>query len=136
MFEHGLLFGAFDGLHPGHLSLLNQAKNHTKFLTIALATDDTLRTLKGHGPAHSFDERKTALLESQLVHEVVESVADGEYSVITIAAPNVLILGYDQDKLEADLRRWLESKNLDIPLIKLDSFSPELYKSSILYDRS
>src|SRR5262249_58916008 len=41
--------GCFDVLHPGHVSLLNQAKRAADRLVVGLNSDTSVRRLKGQG---------------------------------------------------------------------------------------
>ena len=43
----GLTNGCFDLLHPGHIHLLNKAKNMCDYLIVAVNTDYSVTSLKG-----------------------------------------------------------------------------------------
>lgn len=136
MFQKGLLFGTFDGLHEGHLDLLRQAKEQTEYLVVAVATDETILTFKKFQPINSFEVRKQKVLESGYVSEVCESVGGDGYQCILKQMPNCVFTGYDQDALREHLLAWLKEHKMDIPVITLSAHHPHLYKSSLLYDRS
>ncbi len=136
MFDKGLLFGSFDGLHEGHKDLLRQAKNQTNSLVVALATDETILTFKKVNPKESFDIRKKALFDSGLVSTVCESVGGNGYQCILNEKPDCIFTGYDQEALREHLLAWLKEHKMDIPVLTLDAHHPQLYKSSLLYDRS
>ena len=46
--------------------------------------------------------------------------------------PKVICLGYDQVWFSNMLDDFLKSENIDAKVVRLDSFKPEIYKSSIL----
>ena len=131
-----LIFGAFDGLHDGHISLLKTAQQYANEIIIALARDEVIRALKSHDPKFAFAERMNTLKETDLVHDVIPGdVTLGEYTCIPDVQPDVIVLGYDQEELEKDLKRWLNQHNLSIELIRAPAFKPDIYKSSLLnYD--
>lgn len=134
--NRALVFGAFDGLHDGHLSLLKSALQYANEVTIALARDEVIRELKSHDPKFAFTERMKALENTNLVHHVIPGdLILGEYTCIRHAQPEIIVLGYDQEALEQDLKRWLNQHNLSIELIHAPAFKPDIYKSSLLnYD--
>lgn len=136
MFSKGLVFGAFDGLHEGHLALLQQARAHASSLVAALATDETIRNFKKVTPRESFDLRKQKLESSGLISHVCESVANNDYQCIRLEKPDCILLGYDQHALRDHLLTWLKQHKMDLPVIMLEAHEPTTYKSSLLYDRS
>lgn len=129
----GLLFGTFDGLHDGHKAMLIEARKYAERIVVALPPDGLVAQLKGHAPRHSWQERHDALLASGLVDHVCTGDKEpGMYTVIADEAPDVILIGYDQDALHDSLKAFLATYHLAIPIIVLSSFHPELYKSSLL----
>ncbi len=127
-----LVFGAFDELHPGHLHFLKRARDFGDRLVVALARDKIILELKGHKPTYTFDERKADLEKTGLVDQVHKGDhALGNYRVLSIERPDVIALGHDQEDLEKDLKRWMVKYSVPIPLVHLDAFKPEEYKSSL-----
>lgn len=128
-----LVFGAFDGLHPGHAHFLAEAQLLGGELVVCLATDATIARLKGHAPRHGYAEREAALRLLPVVDRVVPGDdGEGKYSAILDAQPDVIAFGYDQQALHDDCVAWLDRNNLPMHTIVLQSFKPELYKSSLL----
>lgn len=128
-----MVFGTFDGVHEGHKAFLKQAKLHGTHLVVSLAPDAVVERLKERTPDNAFSQRKEALEELELVDEVVEGdLREGEYRVVVAQSPSVIAIGYDQDALEEDLRDWISAAARPIKIEKLDSFKPEIYKSSKL----
>jgi len=129
----GLLFGTFDGLHPGHRAMLTEAKQNVDRLVVSLALDEVVMELKGKSPLHSWADRSSQLTESGLVDEIVKGDREmGKYTSISSMAPNVILVGYDQITLVKDLRRFLAASSLTIPIIILKPFKPDQFKSSLL----
>lgn len=128
-----LVFGAFDGLHPGHGHFLATAAQHADRLVVCLAKDEVIERLKGRAPLHTFEDRKSALLLLPFVDEVIEGDAgEGEYGVVRSVKPDVIVFGYDQAALKIDCQQWLAEHDLSPEIIVLDAHEPEHYKSSLL----
>ena len=128
-----LLFGTFDGLHPGHEAMLRDAWRHGDKIVVALAPDEVVKRLKGRAPDKSFDERFNILDASGLVDEIVPSDnAEGAYAVLARVKPDVVAFGYDQVELKADFESFLKKSKKKIPTVTLAAFEPERYKSSLL----
>ena len=128
-----LSFGVFDGLHPGHFFFLKQAKEQGNELIISLARDEVVLELKGSLPTYHFNLRKKALTETGLVGQVIRGdYTIGAYRSVTVARPQVICLGYDQQMLKLSLDDWMSKYEIIIPIITVDAFQPENYKSSLL----
>ena len=67
-----MIFGTFDGIHPGHLSLIEQAREESDELIAVLSRDETVEKLKGRVPKKSFNQRKKLLEETELIYKVVK----------------------------------------------------------------
>jgi glycerol-3-phosphate cytidylyltransferase-like family protein len=88
---------------------------------VSLARDEFVRSFKGKVPEHDESERTARLNDTCLVEEVhLSDPIAGSYDLLLKVEPNLICLGYDQDLLEDNLRLWLESRGLQIPLVKLD----------------
>jgi FAD synthetase len=130
-----LVFGSFDGLHPGHESFLKEAGVYGD-LIVSLPTDKTIKQLKGKPPKFTFTERKQALERSGLVSEVYTSDEEtGAYSILKEAKPDMIFFGYDQIALQADFTTYLKAHTLNFEVRTGSPYEPERYKSSLLnYD--
>lgn len=126
-----LVFGAFDPLHAGHAHLLGSAAALGDKLVVALASDDAIRSLKSHEPRSSFDDRRAALRLLPMVDQVVQSVPRDGFAVLDAVRPDIIATGYDQDRLREALATWMTT-HTNIPVVTIDAFEPETYKSSLL----
>lgn len=132
-----LLFGTFDGIHDGHRRCFAQAKTLTDHLVISLPSDAMVEKLKGHLPRYTLKERTEGLQKEPLVDEVVLGDRDlGSYGVIDLVNPDAVALGYDQHALAEDIRSWAQTHRPQLQFIRLDSFQPEIHKSSKLNEPS
>jgi len=92
----GFTNGCFDLLHPGHVSLLNQAKAACDRLVVGLNSDASIARLKGPGrPVQSEVARTTVLASLATVDMVVIFGEDTPVRVIEKLRPDVLVKGAD-----------------------------------------
>lgn len=88
--------GCFDLLHPGHISLLGQARKTADKLVVGLNSDLSVRRLKGAGrPAQSEVARATVLMSLKSVDAVVIFEDDTPLALIKALQPDVLVKGAD-----------------------------------------
>ena len=130
-----LVFGTFDIFHEGHQDFLKQARKHGDFLRVVVARNITVLNVKGRLPRYSEAERVSVIKKSELANEVVLGSLNDRYEVVREYKSDVICLGYDQKQSVAELRRKLNETGLDrTRIIRLKSFEPEKYKSSLLRD--
>ena len=92
----GFTNGCFDLLHPGHVSLLAQAKAACDRLVVGLNSDASVSRLKGPTrPVQSEAARATVLASLVTVDLVVIFGEDTPLEVITALRPDVLVKGAD-----------------------------------------
>ncbi len=107
----GFTNGCFDLIHPGHVSLLAQAKAACDRLVVGLNTDASVARLKGPGrPVQSAAARATVLASLASVDAVVPFPEDTPLDLILALRPDVLVKGADY-RLEqvvgaAEVSRW------------------------------
>ena len=88
--------GCFDLLHPGHVSLLDQAKRTADRLIVGLNSDDSIRRLKGPDrPIQNEIARATVLSSLKFVDAVVIFSEDTPIELIHALEPDVLVKGAD-----------------------------------------
>ena len=92
----GFTNGCFDLLHPGHISLLDQAKARCDRLVVGLNSDASVKRLKGPGrPVQSEVARATVLASLASVDLVVIFDEDTPLELITGLRPDLLVKGAD-----------------------------------------
>ncbi|HIJ37844.1 MAG TPA: D-glycero-beta-D-manno-heptose-7-phosphate kinase [Rhodospirillaceae bacterium] len=92
----GFTNGCFDLLHPGHVSLLEQAKAHCDRLVVGLNSDQSVKRLKGPSrPVQSEAARATVLSSLGSVDLVVVFDQDTPLDLITRLRPDLLVKGAD-----------------------------------------
>jgi D-beta-D-heptose 7-phosphate kinase / D-beta-D-heptose 1-phosphate adenosyltransferase len=88
--------GCFDLLHPGHISLLDQARRKADRLVVGLNADVSVRRLKGSGrPVQGEVARATVLAAVKSVDAVVIFTSDTPLQLIEALQPDVLVKGAD-----------------------------------------
>ncbi len=128
-----LVFGVFDGLHPGHRSFLEQARAEGDTVVVAVARDSVVERLKGRRPEVVEAKRAQALLDSGLADEAfLGDDVPGTYGIVDRVGPDVICLGHDQEALCADLGAWMARRGMGVRLVSLRAFRPDVYKSSRL----
>jgi len=92
----GFTNGCFDLLHPGHVSLLSQARAHCDRLVVGLNSDASVVRLKGPGrPVQSEQARAAVLASLASVDLVVLFEEDTPLSLIAEIKPDLLVKGAD-----------------------------------------
>ena len=95
----GFTNGCFDLLHPGHISLLNEAKSNCDRLIVAINDDASARRLdKGAGrPVQGEAARALVLASLAMVDRVLIYADDTPIPLLRQLRPDVLIKGGDYD---------------------------------------
>ena len=112
----GFTNGCFDLIHPGHISLLGQAKAACDWLVVGLNSDDSVRRLKGERrPLQNQAARAAVLASLEMVDAVVIFAEDTPMALIGALRPEVLVKGADytlDQVVGADLVRGYGGKVL------------------------
>ncbi len=92
----GFTNGCFDLLHPGHISLLTQARAQCDRLVVGLNSDKSVKRLKGDSrPVQSEASRAIVLASLACVDLVVIFDEDTPFDLIAALRPDVLVKGAD-----------------------------------------
>lgn len=92
----GFTNGCFDLLHPGHISLLAQARSLCDRLVVGLNSDESVVRLKGPSrPVQSEAARATVLASLETTDIVVLFGDDTPLELIKVLQPDVLVKGAD-----------------------------------------
>ena len=130
-----LIFGTFDGLHPGHLSLFEQAKDHGDYLIVVVARDKTVKKIKNRFPSRNEMERLGTLQKCKLINEARLGYENNPYGIIREINPDVICLGYDQKTFTENLPKELEKMKLATKIYRMKPFQPEKYHSLIINEQ-
>jgi len=130
-----LASGAFDLLHYGHVYYLTNAKKaggENAKLVVIIAKDKTVEKLKGSRPVIPEDQRRALVESLKVVDEAILGYENMDmFRVIEKVKPDVIALGYDEEKIENELKRLIAEKNLNIKVVRIGRFEEkELVSSS------
>ena len=92
----GFTNGCFDLLHPGHISLLRQARSACDRLIVAINSDLSVQRLKGPGrPVQNEAARAVVLASLESVDRIVVFNEDTPLKLIETLKPDLLVKGAD-----------------------------------------
>lgn len=92
----GFTNGCFDLLHPGHVSLLRQARDHCDHLVVGLNSNRSVKALKGEErPIQNEPSRAQVLASLSDVDLVVVFDEDTPLALIERLMPDILVKGAD-----------------------------------------
>lgn len=127
-----MVFGAFDGLHPGHLDFFRQAKEYADTLIVSVGTDKNVKEFKGRKPLFSEDERLALIKNCRIVDRAVLGREGNFFEDIKRYNPDMICLGYDQWAKEEDVKKSLRDVGLSATrVVRLKSYKAKRAKSSI-----
>ncbi|MEX0649381.1 MAG: adenylyltransferase/cytidyltransferase family protein [Candidatus Andersenbacteria bacterium] len=131
---HVLTFGAFDPLHPGHLWLFEQARLLGDHLIVVVARDGVIRATKHREPYLKQDQRLEAIQQTPIVDEAIMGEEEpGSYELLRQLSFDVLVVGYDQQPSDHNIRSLLSSlKKPHVRVIRLPAYRPQEFKSSFM----
>jgi D-beta-D-heptose 7-phosphate kinase/D-beta-D-heptose 1-phosphate adenosyltransferase len=112
--------GCFDLLHPGHISLLYQARSLGDRLVVGLNTDASVRRLKGaRRPILSERDRAAMLGALSCVDLVVHFEEDTPIDLIQSLRPDILVKGADYKPEEVVGKELVESYGGAVKLVEV-----------------
>lgn len=128
-----MVFGAFDGLHPGHGDFFRQAKSYGDWLIVSVGTDKNVERIKGKSPLFTQKERLELVRNLKIVDKAVIGLEKNFYEHIKQYYPDVICLGYDQWANEEDVKAGLDSVGLaKTKVVRLAPYLANRAKSAIV----
>ena len=127
-----MCFGTFDLLHDGHKFYLNEVKKLGDFIVVVVARDETVKEVKKHPPLHNESERVRNLQQLGIADKVVLGNSGDKLKVVVDERPDMICLGYDQTFFTDKIKEKLQQRGLDVEVVRLPAFKPDVYKSSLL----
>jgi D-beta-D-heptose 7-phosphate kinase/D-beta-D-heptose 1-phosphate adenosyltransferase len=112
--------GCFDLLHPGHISLLYQARALGDRLVVGLNTDASIKRLKGSGRPILAEQDRAAMLSAlECVDLVVHFDEDTPLKLIEAVRPDILVKGSDYTPDQVVGKQVVESYGGCVKLVDL-----------------
>ena len=129
-----MVFGSFDGLHPGHFNFFKQARDlaSPSFLIVSVARDKNVLRIKGMLPVFNEKRRAAFLKKTKLLDRVVLGGLTNHLSHILKERPDIIALGYDQKDYVKNLKSDLKKKGLVVRVARLKPFRAHVYKNALL----
>lgn len=132
-----MCFGAFDGLHPGHLDFFRQAKALGDSLIVSVGRDYNVEKIKHKRPLFNEEERLDMIRQLKVVDNAVLGTIDDFFDHIKEYSPDVVCLGYDQWASDTLVRRELDKVGLKkTEVVRLKPHNHLKAKSTILKQKS
>jgi cytidyltransferase-like protein len=129
-----LTFGSFDVVHKWHSYYLKEAKKYWNKLITIIATDKNIEKIKNFKPQNNQQKRLEEVKKLGISDKVIIWNENNKLKWLKIFKPKVICLGYDQWGY-TNLKKYLKDNNLNIEIIRIKSYKPEIYKSSILKNK-
>ena len=127
-----MVFGTFDGVHPGHEYFFREAKKLGDWLVVVVARDQTVKKVKNEFPRNNESKRQEAVEQISCVDQVVLGSKSSPYTIFNSVQPDVICLGYDQETYIDNLPAALEQRGIESEIIRLDAHQSDRYKSSLI----
>lgn len=129
--------GCFEILHPGHIKLLEEAKNYGDILVVGINSDESVKRIKGEKKL-IFDEKSRLKIISAL--ECVDYVTlfneNTPENLIEIIKPHIHVKGgdYKEEELpEAKIVKEYGGKIIILPILEDFSTTQIIQKILALY---
>ena len=95
--KKGFTCSCFDLMHPGHIKMLQDARNQCDYLIVGLQTDPTIdRPNTKNKPIQTLEERQIMLSAVRFIDELmIYDTEDNLYKYLKKNRPDIRILGSD-----------------------------------------
>lgn len=120
-----LTCGVFDIVHTGHIKFLENCKklHRNSKLIVVISRDTTVLREKGKKPLLSEEKRKKIIETLKMVDQAILGYeGPDKFKIIQEIRPDIIVLGYDQDWDEKELKNQLKDRNLDVEIIRLKKY--------------
>jgi FAD synthetase len=132
--------GTFDGLHLGHLFLLESARRHALRLarhlgrdgvqvSVVVARDESVRRIKHRPPHHTQRQRCKLIAALRVVDEAFIGAPSDFIKSVRRVNPDLIVLGYDQ---KASWEQTLRDAGIHARIIRCPAYQGRRLKSSML----
>lgn len=117
----GIVFGAFDLLHAGHLHLLSEARKRCDYLIVGLHADPSIERPRKNRPIESLLERQMRLRACKFVDHIFVYETEKDINLYLQARrPDVRFLGSDYTRIDPNDPPIITEENL-VPIEYIDS---------------
>ncbi|BDB52683.1 adenylyltransferase/cytidyltransferase family protein [Flavobacterium ammonificans] len=111
----GITFSAFDLLHAGHITMLEEAKRQCDYLICGLQTDPTIDRPDKNRPVQSVVERYIQLKGCKFVDEIVPYATEQDLEdILRSFKVDVRIIGEEYQNKNFTGRSYCEEKGIEL----------------------
>ena len=111
----GITFSAFDLLHAGHITMLEEAKRQCDYLICGLQTDPTIDRPDKNRPVQSVVERYIQLKGCKFVDEIVPYATEQDLEdILRSFKVDVRIIGEENQNKNFTGRSYCEEKGIEL----------------------
>ncbi len=111
----GITFSAFDLLHAGHITMLEEAKRQCDYLITALQTDPTIDRPEKNRPTQSVVERYIQLKGCRFVDEIVPYATEQDLEdILRSFKIDIRIIGDEYKDKNFTGRTYCEEKGIEL----------------------
>ncbi len=132
--------GTFDGLHLGHVFLLEFARRRGLalarrsgrpgvHLSVVVARDESVRRIKHRSPHHTQRERRRLVASLKLVDAAFVGVPNDFVRSVRKVRPDLIVLGYDQS---GGWEGTLRDAGIAARIVRCPPYDGERLKSSMI----
>lgn len=131
-----MVFGVFDTLHEGHRFFIQEAQNLGNTLVAVIARDSIVAAYKGRKPDQNERVRlETLQKEYPEVTVVLGDETENSWDVIKQYQPDIIALGYDQEKLREALGVTIPTLPFPTMLVTINDHRGDELHSSLLRNK-
>lgn len=117
--------GVFDLLHPGHVHMLEEAKQLGDELVVVIARDESVEREK-HAPITPEEHRRHMVAALKPVDQAVLGHRGDYYRIVEELQPNVFALGFDQSYDVETVQAAFDERGIDCRVVRLPQFVGDL----------
>ena len=119
--KKGIVFGAFDLLHAGHVHLLRECKKRCDYLIVCIHADPSVERPEKNKPIESILERTIKVANCKPVNEVFVYETENDLkNLLNYCNPDVRFLGIDYAKVDPNNPPKITAESL-VPIEYIDS---------------
>jgi len=111
----GITFSSFDLFHPGHVLMLEEAKNQCDYLIVGLQLDPSIDRSNKKVPSQSIVERYIQLKGSKYVDEIIPYVLEQDIEdILRSFKIDVRIIGEEYRTVNFTGKEYCKEKGIEI----------------------
>jgi len=127
-----MMGGAFEIIHPGHITALSEARALGNTLVVVVATDDNVERNKGRPPVTNQALRVGLVSSLRQVDLALPGNKGSIYEILVKIRPDIVALGYDQGHSGERIEREAAVRGVQLRTARMGTTIPGIKTSKIL----